>query len=73
MKAPSKQRTLIGLLYDNSSRSFSSSEIQLLVRIQSHLSVSKTITNLRRAGAKVLTISGYGETRYQIAPSQADI
>ena len=66
MKAPNKQRSLIGLLYDNPSRSFAISELQLLVRIQSHKSVVRTVNNLRKAGAKIKTIMSAGETRYQI-------
>jgi len=70
MKAPSKQRSLIGLLYDNPSRSFSVSELMTLIRIQSHESVVRTVRNLRKAGAKILTIKGNGETRYQISANQ---
>lgn len=66
MKAPSKQRSLIGLLYDNPSRSFAISELQLLVRIQSHQGVVRTVNNLRKAGAKIKTIMSVDETRYQI-------
>ena len=66
MSAPNKQRSLIGLLYDNPSRSFAISELQLLVRIQSHKSVVRTVNNLRKAGAKIKTIMSAGETRYQI-------
>ena len=66
MSAPNKQRSLIGLLYDNPSRSFAISELQLLVRMQSHESVVRTVNNLRKAGAKINTIMSTGETRYQI-------
>lgn len=66
MKAPSKQRSLIGLLYDNPNRSFAVSELALLVRIQSHQGVVRTVNNLRKAGAKIQTIVSTSETRYQI-------
>lgn len=66
MKAPNRQLTLIGLLYDNPERSFSISELQLLVRIQSHESVVRTVNNLRKAGAKIQTIMSKNETRYKI-------
>lgn len=66
MKAPSKQLSLIGLLYDNPLRSFAISELQVLVRIQSHQGVIKTVNNLRKAGAKIKTISSSDGTRYQI-------
>jgi DNA-binding SARP family transcriptional activator len=66
MKAPSKQRTLIGLLYDNPSRSFSVSELMGLLRIQSHQSVVRTVCNLRRAGANIQTIMSTDDTRYKI-------
>lgn len=66
MKAPSKQRNMIGLLYDNPSRSFSVSELMGLLKMQSHQSVVRTVCNLRRAGAKIKTIMSAGETRYQI-------
>ena len=64
--APSKQQSLISLLYDNPSRSFAISELQLLVRIQSHQGVVRTVSNLRKAGAKIRTIMPTDETRYQI-------
>lgn len=66
MKAPSKQLSLVSLLYDNPSRSFAISELMLLVRIQSHQGVIKTVNNLRKAGAKIKTIMSVDETRYQI-------
>lgn len=66
MKAPSKQLSLISLLYDNPSRSFAISELQLLVRIQSHQGVVRTVNNLRKAGAKIQTIMSTDEARYQI-------
>jgi hypothetical protein len=66
MKAPSKQLSLISLLYDNPLRSFGIPELQLLVRIQSHQGVIKTVNNLRKAGAKIKTISSNDGTRYQI-------
>lgn len=66
MKAPNKQLSLIGLLYDNPERSFAISELMLLLRIQSHESVVRTVNNLRKAGAKIQTIMSNKETRYQI-------
>lgn len=70
MKAPNKQLSLIGLLYDNPSHSFAVSELQRLVRMQSHESVVRTVNNLRKAGAKIQTIMSNKETRYQIAHKQ---